>query len=230
MVASEMVRRTFLGAAGAAAVAATGKALAADAEGKAIKIVAVSCSPRKGKTTVEALKICLDAAKAVSPRIEVEMIELAGQSIDGAIAAGVAPAPGAKDDFPAVAEKLSDPRVGGIIVGSPVYFGMMSALCKAFIDRCMAFRKGFALHDRVLGVVAVGGARNGGQELTIQGIQSCLMCQEIIVVGDGRPTAHRGATLWNQGDSIAADEFGIGTAKNLGRRVAEVALRLAGGA
>ncbi|MBN1420649.1 MAG: flavodoxin family protein [Planctomycetes bacterium] len=196
-----------------------------------MKIIGVATSPRKGKTTAESLKICLEAAKAVAPGIETELIELAGLSIDGAIAAGIAPAPGAKDDFPAVAEKLSDPRVAGIIVGSPVYFGMMSALCKAFIDRCMAFRKGgFALHDKVLGVVAVGAARNGGQELTIQAIQSCLMCQEMIVVGDGRPTAHRGATLWSQGDSIAADEVGIGTAKNLGRRVAEVALRLAAGA
>ena len=49
----------------------------------------------------------------------------------------------------------------------------------------------------------------------------------MIVVGDGRPTAHCGATLWNNGkDDISHDEAGVATAKNLGRRVAEVALRL----
>ncbi len=54
------------------------------------------------------------------------------------------------------------------------------------------------------------------------------MCQEMLVVGDGRPTAHTGATLWNSGkDDISDDEFGLGTAKNLGRRVAEVALNRA---
>ena len=47
-------------------------------------------------------------------------------------------------------------------------------------------------------------------------------------VGDGRPTAHTGATLLNPGtDDIAGDEFGLATARNLGRRVAQVALRLA---
>jgi len=105
----------------------------------------------------------------------------------------------------------------------------MSALCKAFLDRCFSFRaRKFALANRVAGVVAVGGVRNGGQELTIQSIQAALMCQEMLVVGDGRPRAHTGATLWNSGkDDISDDEFGVGTAKNLGRRVAEVALNRA---
>jgi hypothetical protein len=54
------------------------------------------------------------------------------------------------------------------------------------------------------------------------------MCQEMLIVGDGRPTSHRGATLWNNGkNDIAADEWGMTTAKDLGRRVAEVALRMA---
>jgi len=68
--------------------------------------------------------------------------------------------------------------------------------------------------------------RNGGQELTVRSIQAALMCQDMIVVGDRQPSARIGATLWNQNDSIAADEFGIGTAKSLGRRVAEVASRM----
>jgi multimeric flavodoxin WrbA len=104
----------------------------------------------------------------------------------------------------------------------------MTSLCKAFLDHCIAFRKkGFALRNKVAGVLAVGGCRNGGQELAIQSVQAALMCQEMIVVGDGKPTAHIGATLLNQGDSISGDSFGLSTARNLGRRVAEVALRLA---
>ena len=75
-------------------------------------------------------------------------------------------------------------------------------------------------------MLAVGGVRNGGQELTVQSVQMALMCQEMTVVGDGRPTAHFGATLLNQGDDISGDEFGLTTARNLGRRVAEVALQL----
>ncbi|MCC6697347.1 MAG: flavodoxin family protein, partial [Candidatus Hydrogenedentes bacterium] len=132
------------------------------------------------------------------------------------------------DDFPGVAEKLLDPAVAGLVVGSPVYFGTMSALCKAFLDRCMAFRKGFALHNKIAGALAVGGSRNGGQELTVQSIHTALMGQDVIIVGTGQPSVRIGATLWNQDDSIEADEFGIGTAKDLGRRIAVVSAAMAG--
>lgn len=230
-------RRSFIETAGlalaggsAAAVAAEPAGGPAPAAGPPLKILGVSCSARPGKTTAAALGICLDAARAVSPRIETELIELAGLKIDGALAVpGISLAPGARDDFPAVAAKLTDGAVAGIIVGSPVYFGSMSSLCKAFLDRWTVLRKaGFPLSGKVAGVVAVGASRNGGQELTIQCIQAALMCHEMLIVGDGRPTAHRGATLWNNGkDDISGDEFGVSTAKNLGRRVAEVALRIA---
>ena len=91
------------------------------------------------------------------------------------------------DDFPSLVPKLGDPKVAGIIIGSPVYFGNMSSLCKAFLERLMMFRKdNFALSNKVAGVLAVGGARNGGQELTIRSIQTALFGQEMIIVGESR--------------------------------------------
>lgn len=191
------------------------------------KILGIACSPRKGKTTAQALAICLEAAKAVAPeRVEVELVELAGLKIPAELAAGIPLETGQVDDFPQVAAKLSDPKVAAIIVGTPVYFANMTALCKAFIDRCGMFRKkNFALSGKVAGVVAVGGVRSGGQELVIQSVQAALFCHEMLVVGDGRPTGHFGARLWNDGsDDISKDEFGVATARNLGRHVAEVAL------
>ncbi|HAK97060.1 MAG TPA: flavodoxin family protein [Planctomycetes bacterium] len=226
-------RRKFIGTSGTAmaAGAAPAAALAADAaRPSAVRIVGVACSPRKGKTSAAALRACLDAAKAASPSIEVELIELAGLSIPGGPAAGAPLGPGEKDDFPQVMAALTDPRTAGIIVATPVYFSGLSFLCKAFLDRLGACRRNnFALADKVGGVLSVGAVRNGGQELAIQAVQNALLCQEMIIVGDGRPTAHTGATLLNPGtDDIAGDEFGLATAKNLGRRVAQVALRLAG--
>ncbi|HUX15550.1 MAG TPA: flavodoxin family protein [Phycisphaerae bacterium] len=225
-MSSDMTRRVFLGTVGATALAAsTGQAVAADADtpkSGTLKILGIACSPRPGKTTAAAVKVALDAAEAVGPAIETELVELAGMNIPVFDPA----APGSAD-FEKVAAKLIDPKVAGIIVGTPVYFGSMSSLCKAFLDRFIALRKdNFALANKVAGVVAVGGMRNGGQELTIQTVQAALLAQEMILVGDGRPTAHRGATLWNQGDDISKDELGLSTARNLGRRVAEVALAL----
>jgi len=225
-----MTRRGLLGAAAAAAAAGTA-VTAADAEaaqakpGGKVRILGLCCSPRVGKTTSAGLAVALEAAKKVDPKIEVELIELGGMDIPVFD-------PTAKDkkgDFPKLAPRISEPHVRGIIVGSPVYFGNMSSLCKAMLDHWMVFRKGFALADRVGGALAVGGCRNGGQELVLQSILAAMMGQNMVLVGDDQPTSHFGATLVNTDDSIAADAFGRQTAANLGWRVAKVALALAGG-
>ncbi len=233
----DLSRRRFLEAAGVAV--ATGAVVASPLEAseaggtpaKSIKIIAISTSPRKGKTTAAGLRICLEAAKAVAPHhIETELIELAEMAIPGAVALGLPLGPGEKDDFPQLLPKLTDPRLAGVIIGSPVYFGNMSYLCAAFLDRCTVLRKNFSWSNKVGGVLAVAGARNGGQEQTLRSVHTAMFGQEMILVGDGRPTSHCGATLWNNGkDDISHDEPGIATAKNLGRRVAEVARRMAGG-
>ncbi len=221
-----MNRREFLAT---TFMAGTASSATAVGQGKAApKIVGISCSPREGKTTASAMKICLDAAQAVDPAVTTELIELAGRDIGVFDPADPKATQGGFADLVPI---LSDPSVVAILVGTPVYFGNMTSLCKAFLDHCMAFRRAkFALSGKVAGIVAVGAARNGGQEMTIQSVQAALLCQEMIVVGDSRPTGHFGATLVNDGnDSIASDEFGTATARNLGRRVAEVALKLAAG-
>lgn len=221
-------RRELMGAAGAMAVAGALGAAAQDSPAK-LKIIGVCCSPRAGKTTSAALALCLAAAKEKDPNIETELIELGGLSIPAQLAAGFPLRDGEVDDFPEIAKKLADPSVAAIIVGSPVYFSNMSALCKAFLERCMVLRQdGFKLRNKVAGVVAVGGTRNGGQELTVQSIEAALMCQDMVVVGTGKPAGRAGATLWNVEDSIEADTFGKDTARSLGQRVAEVARVIAG--
>jgi multimeric flavodoxin WrbA len=229
---TSITRRDFVrdsvaaGAAVTAMAASAGAEPATAADGK-IRIVAVSCSPRKGQTTAMALGVCLQAAKEVSDRIETELIELAGLRINGNVAAGVPLAEGEQDDFPKLVPRLADPQVRGLIIGTPVYFSNMSSLCKAFLDRCITLYQSFALSNKVGGVVAVGGTRNGGQELTIQAVQWSLYCQEMILVGHGRPGPRLGATVWSGAPGgVLKDEYGMTTVKTLGRRVAEVALRL----
>ncbi len=220
-----MNRREFLATTLTAGTTGSVASTAVTAERKTVKILGISCSPRKGKTTAAALGICLEAAQAV-PGVTTELIELAGRNIGVYDPANPKASQGGFADFIPI---LSDPNVGGIIVGTPVYMGNMTSLCKAFLDHCIVFRQQkFALGGKVGGVVAVGAGRNGGQELALRSVQASLLCQEMIAVGDGQPTSHFGAALVNDGkDSIANDEIGIVTAKNLGRHVAEVALRLA---
>lgn len=221
-------RREWMGGAGALALAgALGGSAAAQDNGGKKKVIAVSCSERKGMTTAASLEVCLAAVREHAPDMETELIDLAGRSIPAQLAAGQPLRPGEKDEFPEVADKLSDPNVVGLLVGSPTYFSNMSSLCKAFLERCITFRKsGFTLRGKVAGMVAVGGTRNGGQELVVQSIEAALMGQDVIVVGTGKPAGRFGAILWNQDDSIDQDDFGKGLAQSLGKRVAEVALAL----
>ena len=216
-----VTRRNFLATAGVAALA-TGLAHGAEEapKGKAIKIIGVSCSPRKGMTTAKAVRAALDAAKGVDPRIEVELIDLGGLNI-----AGYSPKP-PQDDFTAILPKLQDPALGGLIIGSPSYFRGMSSLCKAFIERCAPLRDPkMILVNKPVGVVAVGAFRNGGQELTIEQIQAAMLCFGMIAVGGNAP-AFQGATVLSTKDDISADELGLDTAKKLGAHVGEMALRL----
>ena len=225
-----LTRRSFFGTAGAAALAGAATTAGAQAANpETIRIVGVSCSPRKGKTTATAVKAALDAAKALGPRIKTELLDLGGMQIAG-WSGGAKPGEGQEvmDDFQLILPSLKAPDLGGIIIGSPSYFRTMSALCKAFLERLAVLRKPkLLLADKAVGVLAVGAFRNGGQELVIEQIQAAMLCHEMMLVG-GKPGAHQGATLWNAyNDDITKDEFGMDTARKLGIRVAEAALRLA---
>ncbi len=221
-------RRGVLGAAGVAVVGAMARGASAQAAGKTVKIIGISCSPRKGKNSAVALSAALEAAKAVSPVVQVEMIELAGMKIPAEVAAGIALEPGQQDDFPTIEAKLRDPNLGGIILATPVYFSSMSSQCKGLLERFMVFRKNFDLSDKVGGVIATGAARNGGQEMTIQSVHAILLSQDMIIVSEGKPHPRLGGILVaGPQNDVTQDETGMATAKGVGRRVAEVALKLA---
>ncbi|MBN1845282.1 MAG: flavodoxin family protein [Sedimentisphaerales bacterium] len=231
-MAHSLNRRMFLGGLGAAAAVQTAKMARPAQAGSADKvlIVGVSCSPRKGKTTSRAVQEALHAAEKVDGRIETELLDLGGMEIKG-WAGGAGPDEGAEtvDDFAFVEPVLRDPRLGGLIIGSPSYFRSMSSLCKAFLERCAVLRSPtLLLADKPMAVVAVGAYRNGGQELVIEQIQTAMLCHEVLCVG-GKPRAHQGATLWNAyNDDITKDELGMESARKVGIRVAEAALKITG--
>jgi multimeric flavodoxin WrbA len=177
------------------------------------------------------LEVCLQAVKDTVPDVETILIDLSEMKINGCIACGKCMkvlACSQEDDFPKMIPILSAPELAGLVVATPVYFGSMTSQCKAFLDRCVMFRRnGFLLRNKVGGVIAVGGFRNGGQELTIQSVHAAMLVQDMVVVSEGKPTSHYGATLWSgHPDGIGKDTFGLETTRNLGKRVAEVAVKM----
>ena len=195
-----------------------------------MKIIGINCSPRKGQTTKKSLEACLNAAREESDNVRTEIVELAGLDIRGCLDCDYCRKQlkcKQEDDFNSLISALNDTELAGIVIGTPVYVGSMTSQCKAFLDRSVMFRRnGFIFRNKVGGVLAVGGVRNGGQELTIQAVQAAMLCHDMICVGDGMSTAHFGAALWSGGPGgIEKDETGLETAKNLGRRLARILSR-----
>jgi multimeric flavodoxin WrbA len=203
---------------------------AAEPAAGSVKIIGIAGSLRKGKSTYKALELALESARTVSPAIATELIELSGLNLDPYIAVG-SKSSDRPDDFPAVREKLEAHDVFGILMGSPVYMGIVSSPLKQLFERMLAFRQGgFPLKNKVGGAIAVGAGRNTGVELILQQLIMFMLSQEMILVGDGTPGDHWGGTMQSQGEELLKDEGSLNTVRGVGKRVAEIALRMAASA
>jgi len=114
-------------------------------------------------------------------------------------------------------------RADGLLIGSPVYFGTISAQLKSFWDKGRRLRYQKALLNVVGGAMAVGGARFGGQETTVRAIHDIMLIQGMTIVGDGHlhdDAGHQGACAQRPSKE---DSEALLRARILGRRVLEVA-------
>ncbi len=105
-------------------------------------------------------------------------------------------------------------KCDALVVGSPVYFGTLSAPLKAFWDKSRNLRGEKALVNKPAGAVAVGAARFGGQETTVRAIQDILLVHGMRIVGDGSErggAGHQGvcATRPANEDSFAIERARI---------------------
>jgi len=224
---NKMNRRLFFGSAAASMVAFPGLSRGAEPAAGSVKIVGIVGSLRKGKSTYKAMELALTSAKTVSPAIATDIIELSGLNLDPYIAVG-SKSTDRPDDFPTVREKLVAPDVFGVLMCSPVYMGIVSSPLKQLFERMLAFRQGgFPLKNKVGGAIAVGGGRNTGVELILQQLIMFMLSQEMILVGDGSPGDHWGGTMQSQGEELSKDEGSLNTIRGVGKRVAEIALRMA---
>jgi multimeric flavodoxin WrbA len=220
-------RRRFLGAAAVSAAAVAHLAPASEPAAGSVRILGITGSLRKGKSTYNALQRALESARKVSPAIATDWIELSGLNLDPYIAVG-AKSSDRPDDFPAVRDQLAAPGVYGVLFCSPVYMGLVSSPLKQLFERMLVFRQGgFPLKNKVGGAIAVGGGRNTGVELVLQQLIMFMLSQRMVLVGNGSPGDHWGGTMQSQGDELSKDEGSLDTVRGVGRRVAEIALRMA---
>jgi multimeric flavodoxin WrbA len=99
-----------------------------------MKILGISCSPRKGGNTETLVRAALDAAQADGAGVE--FYSVIGKNIgfcDGCYACRKTGQCHIKDDMPELFDKMLG--ADGILFGAPVYFWDINAQAKAIIDR-----------------------------------------------------------------------------------------------
>jgi multimeric flavodoxin WrbA len=123
-----------------------------------MKILAVSCSPRKNGNTVAMLEKALEGARGEGA--EVELYTVSGKDIrpcDGCWGCRNTGQCHIKDDMQGLYDKLIGAE--GIIFGTPIYFWGMTAQAKTVMDRTIALSQpGRTLNNKVCGVVASCGS------------------------------------------------------------------------
>lgn len=114
-------------------------------------------------------------------------------------------------------------RADALILGSPVYFGTVSAQLKAFFDKSRALRTEKKLLNVVGGGITSGASRFGGQETTIRAMQDIMLVHGMIIVGDGYledDCGHLGAAAQKPSRE---DQNAIERSRIMGKRIFEVA-------
>ena len=186
-------------------------------------IVGINGSPdREGNTAYlvgEVLKACRELG-ADTGLIQV-MDALEGQERPYCIACG-SPCP----EVCHMKANLADAydiirKADALVVGSPVYFGTVSAQLKAFWDKSRNLRGEKALVGIPGGAVTVAAARFGGQETTVRAIHDIMLIHGMRVIGDasiGTGAGHQGVCAQRPSSD---DEFARGRAKVLAEGLVE---------
>ena len=110
-----------------------------------------------------------------------------------------------------------------VVVGSPVYWSNMSGEVKKFFDdwqlKFGVFPE-FKMRNKVGAAFATGGQVSSGKEVTMLTILAAMLGNQMIVVSGGGAF---GASATTEGDSPGIDDKELASARDLGRRVADVA-------
>ena len=183
-----------------------------------MKVVAFNGSGRKDGNTTMLIRRVLSVLEAEG--IETELIQLAGKQIRGCNACRTCFSTKNNrcviedDKVNTYIQKMVE--ADGIILGSPVYFSMMSPELKALIDRAgyVAIANDYVFKRKVgAAVVAV---RRAGAIPTFDAINHFFLISQMIIPA---------SSYWNVGfgrkkGDVAGDEEGMRTMETLGKNMA----------
>ncbi|MFP4170657.1 MAG: flavodoxin family protein [Methanomassiliicoccales archaeon] len=189
-----------------------------------MKVIAFNGSPRIAGNTALALEAVLEVLRARG--IESRQVQVGAEVVEPCQGCNVC-IENADGRCIVETDRVNDwfgemREADGIIIGSPVYFGDMTAHTKAFIDRTgrLARANDHALRGKVGAAVAVH--RRAGALNTLNQINLFFLTSQMVVVG---------STYWNMAvgnhrGEVEEDREGMETLRNLGENTAWALERL----
>jgi len=109
-------------------------------------------------------------------------------------------------------------QVQGLILGSPVYYGLPSAKIKAFIDESVKFHG--KLEGLVGGAFCSAGGTHTGSETTIMALLEALMIHGMVVQGTSSKNHYGAASVG------APDDDDVEVCHRMGERLAKLVKKL----
>jgi len=195
------------------------------------RLVGLDCSPRDNSNSGIMLDTAFEKLDATYPgEAECEVIHLRDLHIEPCKACNVCgkrkdtgayiPCVRAgEDDVQEVLEKMI--AADGLLVATPVYFGLPSDLFMKFIMRTRVPRhQDFKLANKPVGVLAPAGRRSGGAETAIIATWLPFVRNGCLVVGNGDGTCQFGAYGWaGARGHVLSDEWGLEQSFQTAQRV-----------
>ncbi|MGD2201252.1 MAG: NAD(P)H-dependent oxidoreductase [Candidatus Bathyarchaeota archaeon] len=138
-------------------------------------------------------------ARAVAEGVESEGVEVETKKVDEA----------SVDDLP---------EADGVILGSPVYYGLPSAGMKEFIDESIKYHG--KLNGKVGGAFASSGGTHTGAETTIIALNEALFIHGMVIQGTSGSNHYGAASVGSPNDEEKEN------CRKLGARVARLVKKL----
>lgn len=185
------------------------------------KVVTINGSPRK-RGNVDAMLRAAEEELA-GQGMEVERISLSEHTVKPCEACDVCSEDAWKcpldDDVLPLFRKLV--VADAIVVGSPVYFGGVTAQLKALIDRSAILYQKSELKDKIGAAISCGGGKHGGQEMTVNQIITFFLMHEMVIACADEGVFGAMGVASDIGD-ITSDEEALSSSRSIARRVADM--------
>jgi multimeric flavodoxin WrbA len=206
-----------------------------------VRLLGLDCSPRDKSNSGIMLETAFAALDAKYPgEAEWEVVHLRDLAVEPCKACNVCGKTKDGRFIPCVREDEDDVQdvldkmvaADGLLVATPVYFGLPSDLFSKFIMRTRPLRhQDFRLANRPVGVLAVAGRRSGGAETAIIATWLPFVRNGCLVVGNGDGTCQFGAYGWaGPRGHVLTDEWGLEQCAQTGERVFTLARLIKAGA